>query len=461
MRIQTLWALSMFRPSKKGSLNLHTFFFSYSITRNFLFFIIVCLSFFQTSAQTISKQSSPPLSAATNEEGMSPERLMRIDAMLQKAISDGEVPSVVALIARNGKIVFHNAYGMADNKSKKAMEKDAIFRIASQTKAITSTAVMMLWEEGKFKLDDPISKYLPEFGKAEILDTFNESDSTYSTKLAKNQITIRDLITHTSGIGYGMIDGDDRFRKIYQKAGVVDAFTSENISIGENIKKLSRLPLHHEPGEKFTYSEGLDVLGYFIEVISGVPFDKFLRTRIFDPLGMNDTWFYLPKAKHNRLVSVQSINEDEEWERFEDSRFEIDYPIKGAKRFFSGGAGLSSTAKDYATFLQMYLNEGELNGKRILSRTTVQSIMGNQIADKFGNRLKHYGLAFGVVTSDGQDAGGQGSKGTFDWGGYFNTQYFADPEENIIGILMKQTQGPVNDQTGWKFRQMVFSAIDD
>ena len=463
MRIQTLWALPMFRPSKESGLN-HLIFlrsiFSKPSIRNFLFFIVFFASCYQTSAQTVSKQSSPSLSAATTEEGMSPERLKRIDDMLKKAISDGDVPGIVALIARNGKIVFHNAYGMADHQSRKAMEKDAIFRIASQTKAITATAVMMLWEEGKFRLDDPISKYLPEFGKAEILDTFNESDSTYSTKTAENQITIRDLITHTSGIGYGMIDGDDRFRKIYHKAEIVDAFTSENLSIKENIKKLAPLPLHHEPGEKFTYSEGLDVLGYFTEVISGMPFDEFLRTRIFDPLGMNDTWFYLPKEKQDRLVSVQSKN-DGKWRNFEDSRFEVDYPIKGAKRFFSGGAGLSSTAKDYATFLQMYLNGGELNGKRILSRTTVQSIMGNQTGDKFGDGIKHYGLAFAVVTPNGQDAGGQGSTGTFDWGGYFNTQYFADPKENIIGILMKQTQGPINDNTSWKFRQMVFSAIDD
>lgn len=463
MRIQTLWALPMFRPIKKGSLNhliSPSFILPKPSVRNFLFFIVFSMSCFQTRAQTVSKQSSPSLSEATTDEGMSPERLLRIDAMLKKAISNQEVPGAVALIARNGKIVFHKSYGMADNESGEKMQKDAIFRIASQTKAITSTAVMILWEEGKFRMDDPISKYLPEFGKAHILDTFNESDSTYTTKPAESQITIRDLITHTSGIGYGMIDGDDRFRKIYQKAGVVDAFTAEKISIGDNIKKLAQLPLHHEPGEKFTYSEGLDVLGYFIEVVSGMPFDEFLRTRIFDPLGMNDTWFYLPKEKHDRLVSVQS-KKDDKWERFEDSRFEVDYPIKGAKSFFSGGAGLSSTAKDYATFLQMYLNEGELNGKRILSRTTVQSIMGNQTSDKFGGGLKHYGLAFAVVTPSGEDAGGQGSTGTFDWGGYFNTQYFADPAEKIIGVLMKQTQGPVDDNTGWRFRQMVFSAIDD
>lgn len=413
------------------------------------------------SAQTPSIQNAPPLSQAEPVSvGMSPDRLAKIDGMLKTAIAENQVPGAVALIAKEGKIVFYNAYGMADNESKKAMAKDVIFRIASQTKAITSTAVMMLWEEGKFRLDDPISKYIPEFGEAQILDSFNEKDSTYTAKPAANQITVRHLLTHTSGLGYGVIDGDERFKKIYAKAGITDLFTTEEISIESSVKKLAKLPLHHNPGDAFVYSEGLDVLGYFIEVISGMPFDQFLRTRIFDPLGMNDTWFYLPQEKQDRLVTVQHF-EDNKWKKYPVTFYDTDYPKKGAKRFFSGGAGLSSTAKDYATFLQMYLNHGELNGKRILSRTTVQSIMGNQTAELFGDKNKFYGLAFGVVNPKGQDAGGIGSEGTFDWGGYFNTQYFADPEENIIGVLMKQTQGKITDETGWKFRQMVFAAIDD
>jgi CubicO group peptidase (beta-lactamase class C family) len=414
-----------------------------------------------TLAQTTSIQSSGPLTKVAPESvGMSVDRLNRIDAMLRKAVEDKQIPGVVALIARNGKIVFDNAYGMSDSESKKAMAKEAIFRIASQSKAITATAVMMLWEEGKFQLDDPISKYIPEFGEALILDTFNEQDSTYTTLPAKDQITIRDLITHTSGLGYGVIDGDERFKKIYAKAGITDLFTTENIQIGESVKKLAKLPLHHNPGEKFTYSEGLDVLGYFIEVVSGMPFDQFLRTRIFDPLGMNDTWFYLPKDKQDRLVAVQE-KVDGTWKKYPVTFYDTDYPKKGAMRFFSGGAGLSSTAKDYATFLQMYLNDGELNGKRLLSRTTVQSILANQIGTIWADGPKDYGLAFAILNQKGQDIGGLGSMGTFDWGGYFNTQYFADPEEQIIGILMKQTQGNTGDETSWKFRQMVFAAVDD
>ena len=392
--------------------------------------------------------------------GMSAERLGKIETMLQEAVNSGEIPGAVALIARKGKIVFYKSFGMADNASQKEMTNDAIFRIASQSKAITATAVMMLWEEGKFRLDDPISKYIPEFKDPQILATFNEADSSYTTTPADKEITIRHLLTHTSGLGYGVIDGDPRIRKIYAKAGVTDLFTTENISIEESVKKLAPLPLHHHPGEKFTYSEGLDVMGYFIEIISGMPFDAFLRTKLFDPLGMDDTWFYLPEEKADRLVSVQQPTEDG-WEQYPVTFYDTNYPVTGAKRFFSGGAGLSSTANDYATFLQMYLNEGSYGGARILSPTTIRSIMGDQMGISLSNDRFYYGLAFGVYTQKGQDLGGAGSKGTFDWGGYFNTQYFADPEEEVIGILMKQTQNKWDEDTGWKFRQMTFAAIEE
>ncbi|PHN03958.1 serine hydrolase domain-containing protein [Flavilitoribacter nigricans] len=426
-----------------------------------LLLCFLLIAFGGLSAQTKSAQKSPPLTEATPVSvGMSDERLDRIDAMCRDAVAEGQVPGIVALVARKGKIVFHEAYGMADNQSGKEMKKDAIFRIASQSKAITSTAVMMLWEEGKFQLDDPISKYIPEFKDAQVLTGFRYQDTTFNSEPARRPITIRHLLTHTSGLGYGVIDGDERFRMLYDKAGITDLFTTEAISIEESVKKLAKLPLHHHPGEAYVYSEGLDVLGYFIEIMSGMPFDEFLRTRLFEPLGMNDTWFYLPSGKSDRLVAVQQKDGDQ-WEPYPVTFYDPDYPIKGAKRFFSGGAGLSSTAKDYATFLQMYLNDGELNGVRILSRTTVQSIMGNQTGDLFGGGSRYYGLAFGVLTQEGQDRGGSGSVGTFDWGGYFNTQYFADPQEDIIGIIMKQTRGPVSDQTGWKFRLLVGQAVDN
>ena len=434
-----------------------------SVSMKSLIIIFFFTLFVNVSAQTESIKKSPPLSTGSPESvGMSTERLARIDAMCEEAVSSGDIPGVVALVARNGKIVYHKAFGLADNRNSRSLKPDDIFRIASQSKAITATAVMMLWEEGKFKLDDPISKYIPEFRNPKVLDGFQYSDTSYTAMEAKGEITIRHLLTHTSGIGYGMIDEDERFKMIYHKAGITDLFTTENISIEQSVKKLAKLPLHHNPGEKFTYSEGLDVLGYFIEVMSGMPFDVFLKKKLFDPLGMKDTWFYLPDDKASRLVSIQKKSDKGEWIHYPVTFYDPDYPIKGAKRFFSGGAGLSSTAKDYATFLQMYLNNGELNGIRILSRTTIQSMMANQIDDLWGeNSGSYYGLAFGVVNQKGQSLAGRGSIGTFDWGGYFNTQYFADPKEKIIGVLMKQTQDAESDDTGWKFRLLAGQAVDD
>ena len=413
-----------------------------------------------TNAQTTSIIKSHKLEEMPPESaGISAERLTRIDKMCEEEVAKGNLPGIVSLVARNGKIVHWKAYGVANQAGDK-MERDAIFRIASQSKAITSTAVMMLWEEGKFQLDDPISKYIPAFKNQQVLANFRYSDTTWTGVPVKNEITIRHLLSHTSGIGYGVIDGDERFKMLYKKAGVTDLFTTKNITIEESVKKLAKMPLHHEPGTQFTYSEGLDVLGYFIEIVSGMPFDKYLKTHIFDPLGMEDTWFYQPEKNINRVVEVQTpVNG--EWQKYPVTFYDTDYPVKGAKTFFSGGAGLSSTAKDYAIFLQMYLNGGEYNGVRLLSRKTVDVILSNQIGDIWGDSDTKFGLAFELLTEKGERKGGLGSEGTFNWGGYFNTQYFADPKEKVIGIIMKQTQGPENDITGWKFRQLVFQAIDD
>ena len=429
--------------------------------KNILFFLFLSAS--TLLAQTNSIQKSPILTDAKPESvGMSSERLQRIDAFLQKSVDQKDIPGAVAIVCRDGKIVYHKAFGSADNTAGRTMKTDDIFRIASMSKAITATAVMMLWEQGLFQLDDPISKYIPEFKNPSVLDSLNTSDTTYTTKPAGKEITIRHLLTHTSGLGYGVIDGDSRFKMMYKKAGIVDLFTTESVKIGDNVKKLAKLPLHHVPGEKYVYCEGLDVLGYFIEVISGMPFDVYLKTHIFDPLSMNDTYFYLPNEKANRLVRIQTKTGDN-WTSFVDNFYDPDYPIKGAKKFFSGGAGLSSTAKDYATFLQMYLNNGELNGKRILSRKTIESMMMNQVGDLLGGTksTQNYGLAFGLVTEKGVANAGAGSENTFVWGGYFNTAYFADPKEKIIGVIMKQTQKIDDNNNSGKFRALVMQAVDN
>lgn len=423
----------------------------------FLFVLIIGLPI---SAQTKSNQKTPvPKAISADKVGMSTTRLNRIDDMLKQAIKEEKIPGAVALVIKDNKIVYLKAFGKSDPKQHRNYRPDDIFRIASQTKAITATAVMMLWEEGKFSLNDPIEKYIPEFANAQILDTFEEADSSYTTYPAKGKITIRQLLSHTSGLGYGFIDGDMRLRAIYKKAGIVDAFSSEKVIISENVRKLAGLPLVFEPGTNFKYCEGLDVLGALIEQVSGMPLDQYFKQHIFKPLGMEDTWFYLPGGKSRRLVNVLT-KDSLGWASYEADNYYIDYPKKGAKTFFSGGAGLSSTVMDYAFFLQMYLNGGEFNGVRLLSRKTIESMMCDQTNGMFDDYDRGYGLAFGVLNDRGVAAGGKGSYGTFDWGGYFNTQYFADPQEKIIGILFKQTQNIDGDDTGEKFRNLVMQAVD-
>ncbi|MCR9065100.1 MAG: beta-lactamase family protein [Cytophagales bacterium] len=425
-----------------------------------IFWLLLGLSV-TVNAQTVSLSNSPALSIAKpNSVGISNERLERISSMISGAVEENVIPGAVAIVCRNGKIVYQKAFGYSDVENKRAFKVDDIFRIASQSKAITTTAAMMLWEEGKFNLDDPVSKYIPEFKNPVLLDRFYMKDSSYTTKPAGKEITIRHLMTHTSGLGYGVIDGDERFKAIYKKAGITDLFSTEPITIAESVKKLARLPLHHVPGEKYTYSEGLDVLGYLIEIWSGQSFDQYLSEHIFKPLGMKDTYFYLPETKSARLVEVQTKDAQGNWVNFTDDFYDVNYPKTGAKMFFSGGAGLSSTVFDYATFLQMFLNKGELNGQRLLSRKTVEFMLMNQVGDLHAKDAG-FGLGFAILNEKGAADGGKGSEGTFRWGGYFNTQYFADPVENVIGIIMKQTQRTGGDYTGDRFKQLVFQSIDD
>ena len=418
--------------------------------------LVICLTL---SGQTPSAQNSAPLSKGSAKSvGMSPDRLERIDAMAESAIADSDIPGLVALVARNGKIVYHKAFGVADSGTGRELKKDDIFRIFSQTKAITATAVMMLWEEGLFKLDDPISKWIPEFKNPQVLDTYNYTAGTYTTIPAEREITIRQLLTHSSGIGYGAIDQDERMRLIYKEAGIIEAVTQKHVLIADNIKRLAKLPIHFHPGEKYSYSMGLDVLGYFVEILSGMPLDEFFDSRIFEPLGMRDTYFYLPENKVDRLVLTHGPKNGKWVPYLGDGTIDPNYAFKGAKSLFSGGGGLLSTASDYAHFLQMYLNGGELNGKRLLSRTTIETMMASGVDT---SPASQYGLAFSVLNEKGVARGGLGSEGTFNWGGAANTQYFADPKEQVLGIILKQTFGQRTDDTRWQFRQLVFQAIDD
>jgi len=388
-------------------------------------------------------------------QDVSSERLDRIDSYLNKMIKENQIPGAVALIRRNNKIIYNKAFGYSDVENKIKYSTDDIFRIASMTKAVTSLAVLMLWEEGGFNLDDPIEKYIPEFKNLKILTNFNDTDSTYLSKPAKNKISIRHLLTHTSGIGYGVIDGDARFKAMYKKHGIVDLFTTDSINIESNVKKLAQLPLHHEPGEAFTYGESLDVLGYFIEVISQKSLDVFFKERIFEPLEMKDSYFYLPTTHQDRLVPVQT-KKDGFWTKYRGDFYDTNFPVKGAKTFLSGGAGLSSTTADYSNFLQMFLNKGSFNGKQILGKKTVELVHINQNSHIPDSSI---GLAFGLVSEKDQALGGKGSAGTITWGGYFNTSYFADPVENITGIVFKQTREIEEEYTSVEFRTLVYQSL--
>jgi len=394
-------------------------------------------------------------------EKFSPERLQRIDKLVQQYIDSGWIKGADAFIARNGKIVYNKAFGMADAEKNVPMKTDAIFRIASQTKAITSVAVMMLFEEGKFLLDDPISKYIPSFAHPKVLAEFNPKDSTYTTIAAKREITIRDLLTHTSGIDYAQI-GSDKMKAIYTKAGIYAGFVSDKLLLADAVNKLGTLPLVHQPGEKFTYGLNVDVLGYLVEKLSGRSLDQFFKERIFEPLGMNDTYFYLPKEKYGRLAAVYAPDKQQHLARWNVSTFpgvSIDYPMVSGT-YYSGGAGLSSTIKDYAIFLQMLLNNGEYNGHRLLARHTVELMTSNQIGNLMVLTTENkFGLGFEVVTKAGQAKLGQ-TEGSFSWGGAFGTIYWADPKERLVCLFFVQEFPYPHRELNDKFIAMVYSAIN-
>ena len=388
------------------------------------------------------------------------ERLKVVEELLTDDINNNKIPGAVVLVGNEKGIVYQKAFGVKNPLTNEKYATDDIFRIASMTKAITSIAVLKLWEDGKINLDDPIEKYIPEFKDAEILETFNEKDSSYTSKPSTKKITIRQLLTHTSGVGYDFIDGNPSIKAIFHKKkqsfmknGVM-CFCDEDVTIGEAIRNLADVPLHHEPGEKFTYSMGLDVLGYMIEIVSGKKLDVFYREEIFDPLDMNDTYFYLPDSKKERLVPVQT-KKDDNWVIFEDDRFNENYPVEGERKFFAGGCGLSSTVEDYYKFLSVFLNNGKYKGKSFIGKQTNDLLFQNQLPDTFGFGI---GLALGIVLEKDLKNGGTGTAGTLLGGGYWNTSCFTDPNDKVIGIIFKQTQ-KIPDNSSNLFKRAVVSSI--
>ena len=396
----------------------------------------------------------------------------QIDSMISNEIEANNIPGAVILIGDEKGINYQKSYGIKNPETKEEFKNDDIFRIASMTKAITSFAVVKLWEKGLIDFDDPIKKYIPEFEYVEILDSFNESDSSYTTIKRTKDITIRQLLTHISGIGYDFIDGNPAIKAIYHKKkqdfmdyGVL-CFCDQDVTIGESIRKLSNVPLHHEPGEKYTYGIGLDVLGYMIEIVSNKTLDVFFKEEIFDPLEMTDTYFYIPESKSERLVPVQTFNsglsyntnivDNDSWVIFEDKRFNVNYPIEGERIFFAGGCGLSSTVKDYYNFLSIFINEGKFKGKQIIEKTTNDLIYKNQLSDEFNTSI---GLVFGITTKNDKWFNDGKTEGVLHWGGYWNTNFFADNKNKLIALIYKQTQNTSENSWG-KFREIIYQSVD-
>ncbi len=417
-------------------------------------FILLQIAF--VSAQKIMPLTTPEAA------GFSSERLKRLDREMNDWAQKEWMQGGAALIIRNGKVAYYKAVGYNDLSTKSAMQKEDIFRIASQTKAITSVAMMMLFEEGKFQLDDAVSKYIPAFKKQQVLDKFNAADTTYTSVPAKSEITIRQLFTHTSGLGYAQI-GSREANAIYAKSNLTAGIGIQNDKLLDAMNRLGKLPLMHQPGEKWTYGLNSDLLGCLVEVISGMTLNDFFRTKIFEPLGMKDTYFYVPSEKAARLVNL--YREDSTGKLLKaDSKMlngpvGADYPLHNST-YYSGGAGLSSSIYDYAIFLQMLLNNGVYNGKRLLSRNTVRIMTMNQIGDISIRGDDKFGLGFQIVTekSSGRTPA---QAGTYSWGGAFATSYWVDPKEKIVLLFYRQLQGSTHGDVVEKFRALVYQAIND
>lgn len=422
------------------------------------FSLFVSLLLFQAVIVTAQKV----IPAVPETAGFSSERLARIDREMNDWVQKGWMQGGTSIIIRNGKIVYHKAVGYNDLEVKTPMQKDNIFRIASQTKAITSVAIMILFEEGKLLLDDPVSKYIPAYKKQQVLDKFNPADTTWTSVPAKSDITIRQLLTHTSGLGYAQI-GSKEANAIYAKSNLTAGIGVKDDNLLDAMNRLAQLPLMHQPGDKWTYGLNNDLLGCLVEVISGMSLDKFFKTRIFEPLGMNDTYFTIPKEKANRLVNLYKEDKDGKLvkstaELLNGKTVTPNYPLESST-YYSGGAGLSSTIYDYAVFLQMLLNNGVYNGKRILSRNTVRMMTMNQIGDLSRGDDK-FGLGFQVVTEKGS-ARTPSQIGTFSWGGAFATSYWVDPKEKMVFLFYRQLQSSTHGDVVEKFRAMTYAAMND
>jgi CubicO group peptidase (beta-lactamase class C family) len=417
---------------------------------------VVALSLLVATRGVLGAAPTPLPPGQPDALGFDPVRLQRLDALFQEHVSKQQIAGAVMYVARAGQTAHLRTYGLQDIEAARPMAPDAIFRIASMSKAVTSVAVMMLYEEGKFRLNDPVAKFIPAFrnGVVAVKPTAENParpGKPYATVPAK-PMRIRDLLTHMAGLTYGTgLAAED-----YKAANLVGwNFTEKNETIGEAIHRLATLPLHGQPGDVYQYGYATDVLGYLVEVVSGLPLDRFFEERIFRPLKMVDTCFYLPPEKSPRLANVYGLEGGKLVlkETAEKSSY-----VHGPRKCFSGGAGLLSTVNDYARFLQMLLNGGELEGARVLSPKTVELMHADHVGEKFTGDTKAFGLGFWVVEDLGV-YGELGSVGSYGWGSAYFPQYLIDPKERMVAFFLAQHMPAGGLDLNQRFKPLVYQAL--
>ncbi len=415
------------------------------------------LSFFLVVLAVQNGMAQPLSPIVKKHSGIDYTRLAQIDTVMKNYIDKNQMAGDVVLVVKDNQVVYYKGHGYANLAARKPMAADAIFRLASQTKAITSLGIMQLFEQGKLGLDQPIADFIPEFKNPKLIKSFNPADSSYTTVPAKREITFRDLMTHTSGIDYPMI-GNDTMQAIYAKKNIPSGLGYINESLLAKMKVLGTLPLIHQPGERFTYGLNTDLLGCLIEVISGESLEVYCRKHIFDPLGMKDTYYNLPASKAGRLVTVYSEDNKQQLVEWSPTFRNIDpsYPLMN-KTYFSGGAGLSSTAFDYAIFLQMLLNHGSYNGKQILGRRTAELMLSPQLPEHL---IGDDDMCLGFGLTSGKSARLKMlNEGSFAWGGYFGTTYFADPKEKLICLIMTQQNPNSHYEYSEKLINIIYGSL--
>jgi CubicO group peptidase (beta-lactamase class C family) len=400
--------------------------------------------------------SAQPPARPSEALGMSSARLQRLSATLKGYVDEGRLPGAVTLVARRGRIVFAEAVGHRDRDANAPMRTDTIFRIASQTKALVSVGIMQLQEDGRLRISDPVGRYLPDFLKTTV--AVPNGAGGYDVVPARRPITIRDLLTHTAGIGYGSGPAADRWKAAGMQGWY---FADRDEPIAATVGRMASLPFDAHPGERFVYGYATDILGVVIERISGQPLDGFIRQRITDPLRMNDTHFYLPAEKRERLATVYSRIEGK-LQRAPDPGAMVGQGayVTGPRKSLSGGAGLLSTAGDYMRFLRALLNGGELDGARILGRKSVELMTVDHLGSAEYQPGVGFGLGFSVLEDLGR-RGTPGSPGEFGWGGAYHSTYWVDPAEDLIVVHMTQVipAGDLDDYA--TLRAMVYAALTD